>query len=164
MQRSEFRGTLRQGKVQATPGTPPYTLKQQLRPAEGVRKQHEAYYTLKMTFFSYGEVVNGEVWKKSAMPIVILYWTTPSSKAYGKESVSDQIFTKEEFNNYIEFFGGEDSPLGQHFVKFRSLYFDEWDKQKVKWLSFHIRKYGILPAYTEPYILTLAEEHIAKFG
>ena len=164
MQKTEFRGTLRQQKVRPTPASEPSMIRHELRIHPDTKKAHVAFYTLKMTYFAFGETHYGEMWTKSDMPIIMLYWSTPSSKTYGKESVSDQIFTKEEYDNYTEWFGGENTPLGRHFIKFKEKHFEEWDKNKIKWCAHHIRKMGIIPAYAEPYIVKLALDHIEKFG
>ena len=162
--KTSFKGTLKQHKVQPTPSSAPVTLKHILRQSADPKKPHVAYYTLKLTYFAFGEVHHGKMWTKDAMPVVVLYWSTPSSKTNDKDAVSDQIFNKEEYDAYIEWYGGKNTPLGRHLIDFKQKHFEEWDNQKVKWCIYHLRKWGIPPAHAQPYIVDLALKKIEKFG
>lgn len=154
MARQKYTGNFQQEKIRIAPATPPYSYKQVLRVLNG--KEHYSTWTLKLSKFSYGEQVNGEFCKNDKKPIITLYWSTPTTRSYGKEISSDAIFTKEEFEDWIVFFGGEASELGQHFRKFANLYYKEWDLQLVKWCKHHISKFGITPNFVPDHIVELA--------
>jgi hypothetical protein len=154
MARQKYTGNFRQEQLKISPQSPPYTYTQLLRVINGV--EHKGNWTLKLGYFKFGEQINGEFCKIDKKPIVTLYWSTPTTATFGKDITSDSIFTKEEFEEWIVFLGGEATPLGKHFRKFANRYYKEWDIQLVKWCKFHIDRYGIVPRYAEDYIVELA--------
>jgi hypothetical protein len=155
-----FRGRLKQYTLQRTPGTAPYTLKQVLRVnKENQTLEHAAYWTLRLNFFAFGETVNGQFCTIDNKPVVIFTWSTPSVKAYNKDKTSDTIMDIYEFDSYIDFFTPE-SQLGQHFIKFKELYRNEWDMNLYKWAKHHYRQRLIMPRFTPDYI---AEQVYASF-
>lgn len=153
MAHKKYNGNFREEKIKIAPATPPYCYKQILREVNGI--EHYNTWTLKLSFFKFGEQVNGEFCKNDSKPVVTLYWSTPTTRSFGKEISSDTIFTKSEFAERIAFFGGEATELGKHFLKFQNLYFKEWDMNLVKWCKHHIDRYGIVPRYAEDYIVAL---------
>ena len=155
-----FRGLLKQVEVKANPGSAPMSLKQVLRVnKDNEVLEHKSYWTLRLMYFAYGEVVNGEFWKKDDKPAVIFTWSTPSTKAYNKDKTSDVIFDPAELDNYIQFFTPE-SALGQHFIRFKELYLNEWNLQLYKWAKHHYRQRLIMPRYCPDHI---ADQVIASF-
>jgi hypothetical protein len=154
MARKKYNGNFREEKIKIAPATPPYSYKQILREVNGI--EHYCTWTLKLSFFKFGEQVNGEFCKNDSKPVVSLYWSTPTTRSFGKEISSDTIFTKTEFEERMAFFGGEATELGKHFRKFLNLYQKEWDANLLKWCKHHIDRYGIVPRYAEDYIVELA--------
>lgn len=158
MQNRKFNAKLSYAKQSDIDTTPPYSLKQVVRIARG--KEHYSTWTLRMGYFRYGEQVRGEFCKNDAKPSIHMTWSTVTNRCAGKDNSSEIFFTKEEFEDQITFFGGEATPLGKHFRKFANLYFEEWDRQLVKWCRWHIATFGIPHRYTEDYIYQLATESI----
>jgi len=149
---SNFRGRFKKVELERTPGTAPYTLKQVLRSnPDNQRIEHASYWTLRLNFFAFGENVNGKFCTDDKKPVVIFTWSTPSGKAYNKDKSSDTIMDIYEFDRYIDHFHPE-SKLGQHFIKFKDLYKNEWDFQLYKWAKHHYRLRLIMPRFVPDYI------------
>lgn len=156
MQNRKFNAKLSYAKQSDIDTTPPYSMKQITRVVNG--KEHFSTWTLRMGYFRYGEQVKGEFCKNDLKPSVHFTWSTAINRIGLKDNSSEIIYSKEEFENQIEFFG-ETTKLGQHFRKFANLYFEEWDYQLVKWCRHHLKVgFGLPPRNCEPYILELASQ------
>ena len=116
MQSRKFNAKLSVAKQSDISTTPPSSLRQIVRVVGG--KEHYSTWSLRMGYFRYGEQVNGEFCKNDLKPAIHLTWSTAINRCAGKDNTSEIIYSKEEFENQILFFGGEATPLGMHFRKF----------------------------------------------
>ena len=154
MSRKKYNGNFREETIKIAPASQPSTYKQILREVNGI--EHYSSWTLRLSYFKFGEQFNGEFVKNDNKPVVTLYWTTPTTRAFGKDHSSDTIFNKEEFEQWIAFLGGEATELGKHFRKFLNKHQKDWEENLVKWCKHHINRFGIVPRYAEDYIVELA--------
>ena len=141
MQSRRFNAKLSVAKQSDISTTPPSSLRQIVRVVGG--KEHYSTWSLRMGYFRYGEQVNGEFCKNDLKPAIHLTWSTAINRCAGKDNTSEIIYSKEEFENQILFFGGEATPLGMHFRKFANKWYEEWDMQLVKWCRYHISRFGV---------------------